>query len=101
MGNGRLLNTRVAVLSLGCKVNQYEADAVASLLSEEGAVITDFEDKADVYIINTCSVTNIADRKSRQMIGRARKYNENAKVIAMGCFIQALTEEERKKLPVD
>ncbi len=97
----KLEGVRVAILTLGCKVNAYESDAMMSLLREAGAVPTDFGDVADVYIINTCSVTNIADRKSRQMLNRAKKENPSSVVIAAGCYIQAISEEERNKLGVD
>ena len=76
-----------AFLTLGCKVNQYETDAMAELLEKAGYAITDFKEKADVYVINTCSVTNMADRKSRQMIKRAKKMNPDAVIAAAGCFM--------------
>lgn len=91
----------VAILTLGCKVNAYESEAMATLLRNAGYTIVPFEEKADVYIVNTCSVTNIADRKSRQMLNRAKKQNENAAIIAAGCYIQALSNEERDKLGFD
>ncbi len=97
----KLNGVRIAILTLGCKVNSYESDAMASLLSAEGAEITDFENTADVYLINTCSVTNIADRKSRQMIHRAKKENPSSAVIAAGCYIQAISDEEREALDID
>lgn len=84
---------RIATLTLGCKVNQYETDAVQELLSSAGYEIVEFQDSADVYLINTCSVTNVADRKSRQMLHRARKMNPEAVVIAMGCYVQSAAEE--------
>ena len=99
--NIRLNDKRIAILTLGCKVNAYESDAMAELLSKSGAEIVDFEEDADVYIVNTCSVTNIADRKSRQMLNRPGKRNENAVVIAAGCYIQTLSEDERKALGYD
>ena len=82
------LKRKAAFLTLGCKVNQYETDAMMELLKDAGYEIVDFKDKADVYVINTCSVTNIADRKSRQMIHRARRKNPDAVVAAAGCYIQ-------------
>lgn len=85
----------VALHNLGCKVNSYETEAVSELLKNSGYDIVPFEKGADIYIINTCSVTNIADRKSRQMIHRARKMNPDAIVVAMGCYVQA--EENRKE----
>ncbi len=96
-----LKGVKIAILTLGCKVNSYESDAMMSELAACGAEQTDFDGKADVYIINTCSVTNIADRKSRQMIHRAKKENPSAIVIAAGCFIQASTEKEREALGIE
>ena len=80
---------KAAFMTLGCKVNQYETDAMIQMLSDSGYEIVDFSQKADVYVINTCSVTNIADRKSRQMIHRARKNNPGALVVAAGCYVTA------------
>lgn len=80
---------KAAFLTLGCKVNQYETDAMEELLELAGYQIVDFKEKADIYIINTCSVTNMADRKSRQMIHRAKKMNPEAVVAAAGCYVQA------------
>lgn len=89
----------VASLTLGCKVNQYETDGMIELLKEAGMTAVSFEEKADVYLINTCSVTNMADKKSRQMIHRAKKLNPDAVVIAAGCYVQAakdkLMEDDR------
>lgn len=89
----------VAPLTLGCKVNQYETDGMIELLKEVGMTAVSFEEKADVYLINTCSVTNMADKKSRQMIHRAKKLNPDAVVIAAGCYVQAakdkLMEDDR------
>lgn len=78
---------RAALHNLGCKVNSYETEAMAQLLEEAGYEIVDFEEKADVYIINTCSVTNVADKKSRQMLHRAKKKNPEAVVVAAGCYV--------------
>ena len=82
------LKRKAAFLTLGCKVNQYETDAMEELLRNAGYQIVDFGDMADVYVINTCSVTNMADRKSRQMIHRARRKNPEAVVAAVGCYVQ-------------
>ena len=79
----------VAFHNLGCKVNSYEVDIMQQNLQKCGYKIVSFEQKADYFIINTCSVTNIADRKSRQMIHRAKKLNPNAVVVAVGCYVQA------------
>ena len=78
-----------AFLTLGCKVNQYETDSMTEILKSHGTKIADFNDKADIYIVNTCSVTNIADRKSRQMLHKARKKNPDAVIEAVGCYAQA------------
>ena len=86
------MKKRAAFLTLGCKVNQYETDAMTELLEQDGYEIVDFREAADVYIINTCSVTNMADRKSRQMIHRARKKNPDAVIVAAGCYVQAQEE---------
>ena len=88
---------KAAFLTLGCKVNQYETDAMRELLETAGYDIVDFKERADVYIINTCSVTNMADRKSRQMIHRARKKNPDAVVVAAGCYVQAAENELKEK----
>ncbi|WP_271716120.1 MiaB/RimO family radical SAM methylthiotransferase [Anaeromicropila herbilytica] len=83
------LNRRVAFLTLGCKVNSYETDAMKKLFEDAGCEIKEFHEEADIYVINTCTVTNIADRKSRQMLHKAKKNNENAIVVAAGCYVQA------------
>lgn len=90
-----------ALHNLGCKVNSYETEAMQQLLEEAGYVIVPFSQKADVYIINTCSVTNMADKKSRQMLHRAKKQNPDAVVVAAGCYVQAAAEELKKDLSVD
>ena len=74
---------KVAFYTLGCKVNQYETNAMSQAFIEAGYSITDFEEEADIYIINTCTVTNIADRKSRQMLRRAKQLNPNAIIVAV------------------
>lgn len=84
---------RAAFHSLGCKVNSYETEAMQQLLLENGYELVPFEEPADVYIVNTCTVTNIADRKSRQMLHRARKQNPGAAVVAAGCYVQARGRE--------
>ncbi len=80
---------RAALHNLGCKVNAYETEAMQQLLQENGYEIVPFKEGADVYIINTCTVTNMADRKSRQMLHRAKKMNPDAIVVAAGCYVQA------------
>ncbi|MFT4104426.1 MAG: tRNA (N(6)-L-threonylcarbamoyladenosine(37)-C(2))-methylthiotransferase MtaB [Lacrimispora sp.] len=92
---------KAALHNLGCKVNSYETEAMQQLLENAGYEIVPFTEGADVYIINTCSVTNIADRKSRQMLHRAKKMNPNAVVVAAGCYVQAAGEELKKDEAVD
>lgn len=92
---------KAALHNLGCKVNAYETDAMQQLLEKNGYEIVPFTECADVYVINTCSVTNMADRKSRQMIHRARKKNPQAIVVAAGCYVQTSTEEVMEDLAVD
>ena len=92
---------KAAFLTLGCKVNQYETDAMEEILEKNGYEIVSFKETADVYIINTCSVTNMADRKSRQMIHRAKKNNPDAVIVAAGCYVQAAEEEMAKKNMAD
>ena len=82
----------VAATTLGCKVNQAETDSMLDMLSAAGADIVDCEEKADIYIVKTCSVTNIADKKSRQMLHRAKKRNPESIVIAAGCYVQSAKE---------
>ena len=77
---------KLGVCTLGCKVNQYETNGMIQKFQEKHYEIVDFEEKADIYVINTCTVTNIADRKSRQMLSKARKNNQNALIIAMDGF---------------
>lgn len=79
---------KAALHNLGCKVNAYETEAMQQMLEEAGYEIVPFQEEADVYIINTCSVTNMADRKSRQMIHRAKKRNPKAVIVAAGCYVQ-------------
>ena len=92
---------KAALHNLGCKVNAYETEAMQQLLEEAGYEIVPFQEKADVYVINTCSVTNIADRKSRQMLHRAKKMNPDAVVVAAGCYVQAAGEELKKDAAID
>ncbi len=83
-----------ALHNLGCKVNAYETEAMRQLLEEAGYEIVPFTERADVYVINTCSVTNMADRKSRQMVHRARALNPDAVVVAAGCYVQAVADAD-------
>ena len=87
---------KVALHNLGCKVNAYETEAMQEMLGKEGYEIVPFKEGADIYIINTCTVTNIADRKSRQMLHRARKMNPDAIVVAAGCYVQAQENEHHE-----
>lgn len=84
---------KAAICTLGCKVNQYESDSVCTMLKDVGYEIVSFDDYADVYIINTCTVTSLSDKKSRQMIRRAVKMNPQAVVAAMGCYVQMSYDE--------
>ena len=92
---------RAALHNLGCKVNSYETEAMQQLLEAAGYKIVDFEEQADVYIINTCSVTNVADKKSRQMLHRAKSRNPDAIVVAAGCYVQAAGEKLKEDASVD
>ncbi len=92
---------KAALHNLGCKVNAYETDAMEQLLSEAGYTIVPFEETADVYVINTCAVTNIADRKSRQMLHKAKKQNPAAIVVAAGCYVQTSAKEAALDASID
>lgn len=92
---------KAALHNLGCKVNAYETEAMSQLLKEAGYEIVPFSEKADVYIINTCSVTNMADRKSRQMLHKAKKMNEKAVVVAAGCYAQTATKKALDDIAID
>lgn len=97
----RKIRKTAALHNLGCKVNAYETEAMQQMLEEAGYEIVDFNEKADIYVVNTCSVTNMADRKSRQMLHRAKKKNPNSIVIAAGCYAQTKTNEARLDESVD
>lgn len=92
---------KAALHNLGCKVNAYETEAMQQLLEDAGYEIVSFGEPADVYIINTCSVTNVADKKSRQMLHRAKKQNPDAVVVAAGCYVQAAGEVLMQDAAVD
>lgn len=97
-----MMKKQVALHNLGCKVNAYELEAMQQILEADGGYeIVPFAPGADIYIINTCTVTNIADRKSRQMLHRAKKMNPNALVVATGCYVQAKGEEIKKDPAID
>lgn len=85
---------KIAVCTLGCKVNQYESDSVMDALKACGCEVVAFSQEADIYIVNTCAVTNMAERKSRQMLHRAKKLNPQAVVVAVGCYIQAAADRD-------
>ena len=78
---------KIAFLTLGCKVNSYETEKMKTQFETEGYEIVSFSEKADVYVVNTCTVTNIVDRKSRKMLHRARRMNPDAVVVAAGCYV--------------
>ena len=90
------MSKKVAFYTLGCKVNQYETNAMAQKFIEKGYEVVEFETQADIYIINTCTVTSIADKKSRQIIRQAKQKNSKALVIATGCYAQVGKEELEK-----
>lgn len=95
------MENKVALHNLGCKVNAYEIEAMQQLLEEAGYEIVPFEPGADIYVINTCTVTNIADRKSRQMLHKAKKMNPEAIVVATGCYVQTGGEKLEKDEAID
>ena len=92
---------RVAFITLGCKVNQYETNAMIQKFIEQGYNIVEHTKKADVYIINTCTVTNMSDRKSRQMLRRVKDLNPHAIVVACGCYVQVAKEELKNIKEID
>ena len=92
---------KVAFCTLGCKVNQYETNAMEEIFRHSGYEIVSFEEKADVYVINTCTVTNMSDKKSRQMMRKAKQLNQNAIVVAIGCYAQVSKEDLEKIEEVD
>ena len=99
--NFDIKNAKIAFLTLGCKVNSYETEAMQALLSAAGATLVEFNEEADIYVVNTCSVTNMADRKSRQMLHRAKKKNPDAVVVAAGCYAQTADEAAMKETGID
>lgn len=90
------MRNRIGTLTLGCKVNTYDTEAMLELFIEKGYEIVDFSETADIYLINTCTVTNLSDKKSRQMIRRARKQNPESIVVATGCYAQVSPEDVSK-----
>lgn len=91
----------VAFCTLGCKVNQYETDAMRGNFEAEGYEVKEFSQEASVYVINTCTVTNMADRKSRQMMHRAKKKNPDGIIVAVGCYVQAAKEQLEEDTLID
>ena len=89
---------KVAFITLGCKVNQYETNAMAQKFIEKGYTVVEEKEKADIYIINTCTVTNMSDRKSRQMLRKVKETNPNAIVVAVGCYVQ-VAKKELEQIP--
>ena len=94
-------NLKIALHNLGCKVNNYEMDVMSQKIKESGGIIVPFGEKADIYIINTCTVTNIADRKSRQMLHKAKKENPDSIVVAVGCYVETGIEGVKKDECID
>ena len=92
---------KVAFLTLGCKVNFYETEKMMEQFREKGFEIVEFNQKADIYIVNTCTVTNIADRKSRQMLHRAKKKNPESLVVAVGCYVESGGDTLKKDEAID
>ena len=101
MNNKQRSNTKVAFITLGCKVNQYETNAMSELFLNNNYKIVSNEEKADIYVINTCTVTNMSDRKSRQMLRRVKELNQNSIVVACGCYAQVAKEELEKMKEID
>ncbi len=94
-------NKKAALHNLGCKVNAYETEAMQQMLEDAGYEIVPFNEEADVYVVNTCSVTNMADRKSRQMLHKAKKKNPESIVVATGCYVQTSEQEALEDLSID
>lgn len=92
---------KVAITTLGCRVNQYESEAMIEKFLKEGYDVVSFEDFADVYVINTCTVTNMGDKKSRQMINRARRHNPDSIIAVVGCYSQIAPNDVAKIEGVD
>ena len=86
----------VASFALGCKVNQVESEAIAEAFAEKGYKIVGIDEKADIYVINTCTVTNFGDKKSRQLIRRVKRQNPDSIVVVAGCYAQTAAEEIKK-----
>ena len=89
----RILSEKVAFYTLGCKVNTYDTEALSEIFTNNGYQVVEFDEYADVYVINTCTVTNLGDRKSRQMIRKARKMNESDCCCMAGCYAQTAPDD--------
>lgn len=98
---GNKNNKIISFITLGCKVNQYETNAMAQKFKEKGYKVIEWEAKADIYVINTCTVTNMSDRKSRQMLRRMKDINKNAIIVACGCYVQVSKEEVEQMEEID
>ncbi len=98
---GNKNNKIISFITLGCKVNQYETNAMAQKFKEKGYKVIEGEAKADIYVINTCTVTNMSDRKSRQMLRRMKDINKNAIIVACGCYVQVSKEEVEQMEEID
>ena len=94
-------NEKVAFLTLGCKVNQYESNAMAQKFLEAGYEICTTDQKPDIIIVNTCTVTNIADRKSRQTLRKMKEENQNAIIVAVGCYVQVAHDKVNQIEEID
>ena len=92
---------KVAFITLGCKVNQYESNGMAQKFLEKGYKVVEHTEKADIYVVNTCTVTNISDRKSRQMLRRVKEINKDSIVIAVGCYVQVAKRDVEKIPEID
>ena len=92
------MKKRVSFITLGCKVNQYETNAMMQKFQENGYEIVEIDNVSDICVVNTCTVTNMSDRKSRQMLRREKENNKNVIVVAVGCYAQ-VAKEELKKIP--
>ena len=94
-------NKKVAFLTLGCKTNQYETNGMAQKFIDNGYIICEMNEKPDIAIVNTCTVTNIADRKSRQHLRKVKEENKNAIVVAVGCYVQVAKEKLEEMEEID
>ncbi|MDO5556111.1 MAG: hypothetical protein Q4G09_05705 [Clostridia bacterium] len=95
------IKKRVAFYTLGCKVNQYETNAMIEQFINKGYEIANFDDMSDIYVINTCTVTNVSDKKSRQIIRRVKQINENSILVVTGCYAQVAQKELEKIKEID